>query len=210
MNPIERLTEIFRHFPGIGERQAKRFVYYLLTRDQSALHTLSETIKELKSTTASCALCARFFEVKHEAKTVCNICANAKRDTKTLLIVPKDQDLEVVEKSKAYNGLYFVLGGTIPLLDKEPERRIRQVKLLERVTAKPEFTPTEIIIGTSVNAEGEYTAGYITDLIKDELKRKSLADIQISILGRGLSTGTELEYSDKDTLSNALKTRQAR
>lgn len=214
MNPIERLTEIFRHFPGIGERQAKRFVYYLLSRDKEALSSLSKTIESLRDTVLQCALCARMFEKKNNAgatmqnqnsETVCSICTNHDRDTELLMLVPRDQDLDVIEKSRTYKGLYFVLGGTIPLLEKNPSMRIRQDKLLKRIFEAPsDKKPTEIIIATNLNADGEFTKDYIQNLLADKART---AGISVSTLGRGLSTGTELEYSDSDTLKFALQSR---
>ncbi len=216
MDPISRLTEIFRHFPGIGPRQAKRFVYYLLTRDKSTLNFLSQTVSDLKDSISLCDMCFRYFEDKNATLTsraeklkqgplICNICSNAARDQKLLLVVPHDQDLEVIEKSHSYNGLYFVLGGTIPILEKAPEDKVRIKELLMRVkNGLDGKMPAEIIVGTSVNPEGENTASHIYDVLKPITTEKSIA---LSFLGRGLSTGTELEYSDSDTLKFAFQSR---
>lgn len=108
MNPIERLTEYFMHFPGIGPRQAKRFVYYLLTRDPETLGMLSDSIKTLKTTIRSCKMCFRFFPKRNlkndKDENVCNICGGD-RDHSILMVVPRDNDLEQIEKSKAYKGI---------------------------------------------------------------------------------------------------------
>ena len=117
------------------------------------------------------------------------------------MIVSRDVDFEVIEKSKVYNGYYFILGGVIPILDKEPEKRVRLQELTERIK-KGDLK--EIILSLNATADGEHTA----DFIKNYIKEKVFGDITVSILGRGLSTGAELEYSDADTIKNALKNRE--
>lgn len=209
MNSIQKLIEIFSHFPGIGPRQAKRFVYYLLTRNNGAVDELVKNISSLKTDVASCIDCKRYFEKKNNKAELCNICADQNRDRSTLMIVQRDIDLESVEKNGGFNGIYFVLGGSVPILEKEPEKRIRVKELTEFITKK--FNPPpqgsgearEIILGVSANPEGENTADFIKKLLAPLLKK----GIIISMLGKGLSTGTELEYTDPETLKNALKNR---
>jgi len=114
------------------------------------------------------------------------------------MIVARDSDFETVEKSGAYTGLYFILGGTVPILDKEPEKRIRLGKLLEQVGSN-KFK--EIILSLNTTPDGENTA----DIVKNSIKTTAA---KITILGRGLSTGAELEYVDGETIRNALRNRQ--
>lgn len=126
------------------------------------------------------------------------------------MIVSRDIDLQAMEKSRAYEGLYFVLGGTVPILDDAPQRRIRQTELEETVTSRSNDIAggsplKEIIVATSVNPEGEHTALYIGTLLKPIAEGKN---IKITTLGRGLSTGTEIEYSDADTIKSALENRK--
>lgn len=195
MNPIDTLSEIFAHFPGIGPRQAKRFVYYLLSRDRGTVETFVDAVEKLRAETAQCTECKRYY-VKGTNKSVCNICSDTHRDTALLMIVPRDADLEAVEKSGSFKGLYFVLGGSLPILEKEPEKRIR-IKELESRIKRDKSKLKEIILAMNANAEGENT----TDFIKSRLQDTG---ISISELGRGLSTGSELEYADPETLKNAL------
>lgn len=112
------------------------------------------------------------------------------------MIVPRDADFEAVEKSGSYKGLYFVLGGSLPILEKEPERRIR-IKDLDARIKRDTGKIKEIILAMNANAEGENTADFIKEKFKSE-------GITFSELGRGLSTGSELEYADPETLKNAL------
>ncbi len=209
MDPITRLSEIFRHFPGIGPRQAKRFVYYLLTRDKKVLKELSDHLLELRDIVRMCEDCYRFFEFKpHTSATSdakCSICRNTHRDRTLIMIVAKDQDLETIEKSKTFHGVYFVLGGTIPLLDKAPEQAVRLREFRKRIEKGiKEDNLAEVIIAQNMNTEGEYTSSFIQGEL-EEMKQKH--PFIISLLGRGLSTGTELEYSDSETLKFALGSR---
>jgi recombination protein RecR len=204
MNAIEKLTELFRDFPGIGSRQSKRFVYFLLSRNRVYLEELSNLILDIKKEIRICPLCFRFF-AKKGTLALCSVCADPNRDHATLLLVEKDVDFENVEKSHAYPGMYFVMGGAISILEKKPEDKVRLKELILRV--KEEATKNglkEIIIAFSINAEGENTAHVVEETIRPLLEKH---DLKITHLGRGLSTGSELEYADSDTLKSAFKNR---
>ncbi len=203
MDAINKLIEYFTEFPGIGPRQSKRFVYFLLTRDQGYLNELSGLIAEIRKNIRACAQCMRFYTLDASNSPLCSICKDPKRDASLLMLVSRDVDLETIERSHFYNGYYFVLGGTVPILEKNPDQRIRQRELLRMIETKKEKLK-EIILSMNANADGENTSDYLRQL----LAPLSEAGIKISILGRGLSTGTELEYSDSDTIKNALKNRE--
>lgn len=214
MDAFNKLEEIFRRFPGIGPRQAKRFVYHLLTQSKGEMQDFTSLLGQLHSYTATCPECGRFFTVSETEKqteqisgksSVCSICRDQNRDRSVLMVVSKDIDLLAVEKSRAFSGVYFVLGGNIPILDEAPEHRIRQKELLARVESlKANSQLSEVILATSVNPEGEHTAQYLSSLLRPVLETA----VRITALGRGLSTGTELEYSDSDTLRSALENRR--
>jgi recombination protein RecR len=195
-NPLEALTSLFREFPGIGPRQAERFTYHLLSGTNASREQLAKEILNLGSKVSLCPSCFKFHT---ESSNLCSICKNPNRDKNILLVVAKDTDLSSVEKSHAYNGLYFVLGGTIPLLEKKPEDHVRMQELKSRLVGKD--SPKEIIFAMNTTSEGEYTREVVELYIQAVLKEKN---IKTSILGRGLSTGTEIEYSDSETLKSAL------
>lgn len=203
MDSQRRLEEIFSHFPGIGPRQAKRFVYYILSRSNSTIKEFIDLLQEVKNNTAECSSCRRFFiENRSSKKSACPICTDMSRDTSTLMVLARDSDFESVEKSGAFKGLYFILGGTVPILDKEPEKRIRLEKLLQNISANKNLK--EIILSMNTTPEGEHTG----DIIREAIANLPIAQkIKISVLGRGLSTGTELEYVDSETIKNALQNR---
>lgn len=196
MNSIDKLTEIFSHFPGIGPRQAKRFVYYILMRNTNFSEDLIRAVENIKKEVVQCTECLRFFPKNGHPASVCSICSDITRDNSLLMIVPRDIDLEVIERSGSYHGFYFVLGGALPILEKEPEKRIR-LNELKKFLDKKNGALKEIILAMNANSEGENTADYIKENFKSPTR-------EFSLLGRGLSTGAELEYADPETLKNAL------
>lgn len=205
MDPIENLTEYFRKFPGIGPRQARRFVYHLLTQSKEQIDGLLASVQNVRKSISVCPSCFRYFtapdHLKDATGALCTVCGNSARDRELLMVVARDIDFQAVEKSRAYNGLYFVLGGTVPILDDAPHLHIRQTELLQTIVSRP--TLKEVIVATNVNPEGEHTALYISTLLKKETTVP-----KVTTLGRGFSTGTEIEYSDTDTIKSALENRR--
>ncbi len=203
MDTIDKLTEIFKEFPGIGERQARRFVYFLMSRSPAYNENLSGLMKDLKKEVAQCKECFRFFILNQKKDKSCDICNNVNTDASILMVVEKDSDLESVKKSRVYNGRYFILGGLVPIVEKNTKSRIRIEELKQAMSAGKNLK--EIILAFSLSPQGDHTDSYVRDQIKDVAQKSG---IKVSSLGKGLSTGTELEYSDNDTLKNALKNRQ--
>lgn len=202
MDNIRKLEEIFAKFPGIGPRQARRFVYHILSRPSSVVNDFIHLLSEVRKQTFECIQCHRLFISQSQSKDLCGICSDKSRDNTTILIVARDSDFETVEKSRAYNGLYFILGGTIPILDKEPERRIRLETLLNHIKNRSNFK--EVILSLNTTPDGENTAEIVRGALEKIIDNNQ---IKITVLGRGLSTGAELEYADSDTIKFALKNR---
>ena len=157
MNTINKLTEIFSKFPGIGPRQSKRFVYFLLTRNNGSLEELSKLILELKKEVTVCESCQRFFPKTSQSK-ICDVCTDKNRENGMLMVVERDADFENIEKSGAFGGKYFILGGKVPILEKNPEQKIRVTELKERVQDK---NLKEIVLALSVSPDGENTEKYV-------------------------------------------------
>ncbi len=202
MDTIDKLTEIFKEFPGIGERQARRFVYFLMSRNGEYASNLTRLVAELKKEISQCNECYIFF-ISNNGK-ICDICKDPNTDSSLLMIVEKDSDLESVRKSRVYLGKYFILGGLVPIVEKTTKSRVRIEELKNR-TSKEGLNLKEIILAFSLSPQGDHTDFYVRSQLKEVIE---INNIKISSLGRGLSTGTELEYSDNDTLKNALKNRQ--
>lgn len=208
MDAIARLIAFFERFPGIGPRQAERFVQFLLRSSPALRRELAELIGELGGSVHQCAECMRFFG---GAEKLCGICRNPERDKQYLAVVASDADLAALEKSGTYRGHYFVLGGTIHLASEKTDGlRIKQ--LLERVkkgvmgdlpAGRQERGLKEVILAFPANPEGDATA----TRVREEIKSQG-APLAITSLGRGLSTGSELEYADPETIKNALETRR--
>ncbi len=223
MDNLSRLIEIFSHFPGIGPRQARRFAYYLLGKPQSFINDFVKLVGEVKNASNQCSECQRLFiDRSTRPRLVCNICSDASRDGSTLMVVARDSDFESIEKSGAYRGVYFILGGTVPILDKEPEKRIRLKSLLTRVSGLVTSTPPaslsassnktsqlkEIILSLNTTPDGENTADIVHKSLNKLTQDNPAKDtLKITVLGRGLSTGAELEYVDGETIKNAFKNR---
>lgn len=206
MDVIDKLALIFKEFPGIGERQARRFVYFLMSRTPAYASNLSSLILELKKDIAQCRECFRFFlHQKSSAEDICDICASNATDASTLLVVEKDSDLESVRKSRTYQGKYFILGGLVPIVEKTTRDHVRIEELKKKIAREKNNGLSEVILAFSISPQGDHTDMYVRQELEDVANK---SNIKISSLGKGLSTGTELEYSDSDTLKNALKNRQ--
>ena len=202
-DPIEKLSRYFKEFPGIGERQAKRFVYFLLHKNPNYVKELGDNINSIKDLIHQCPSCFLFFEGGKDE--LCDVCKDTKTDRTSLLIIEKDADYENIKKSKNYDGMYFILGGLAPIVTKETPTFLRLKELLSTIESRAKSSNLkEIIIALSLNPQGEHTDMYLREKIsplQDKYKFKVVS------LGRGLSTGTELEYSDGETIKNALKNR---
>jgi len=210
-DPIEKLSKYFKEFPGIGERQSKRFVYFLLHKNPSYVKELGDNILSLKDYIHQCPSCFLFFKgIKDE---LCDVCKNPKTDRTSLLIIEKDADYESIKRSRNYSGIYFILGGLIPIVTKETPNFVRIKELLNTVEIRAKGPASsqggnklkEVILALSLNPQGEHTDMYLREKMSPLQKKYNF---KIVSLGRGLSTGTELEYSDGETIKNALLNRQ--
>lgn len=204
MDSLSKLSDLFMKFPGIGPRQARRFVYFLLREDNRYRGELARLIADISDRVTQCSACGRFFEQRtNNGHAECPICSDPSRESGVLMIVEKDADLEVVERSGCYRGRYFVLGGTLPLTESTTDRWPRLATLKEKVVARGEIK--EIVLALSLTTEGEHTAILLTELLTPGAEHRN---IKISALGRGLSSGLEIEYSDSETLRQALENRK--
>lgn len=203
MNELDRLQDLLSRFPGIGPRQARRFAYFLMQVPQDYIDQLVDSLSVLRSNKYHCTHCNRiYFKTnKHNQSDKCPTCADPERESGKLLIVAKQADFENIEQAHVWRGQYFILGRTVRLSDKNPENSLPMGLLLQRLQ---EFDLEEIVFGLPINPEGEYTVDTIEDTIADVVKT---AKIKVSHLGRGLSVGSELEYSDPQTISAALENR---
>ncbi len=201
MDPLERLTSLFERFPGIGPRQAGRFVQFLLRSSPAIRRELIDALSTLGSGVHQCPECMRF-HAGHQK--ICGICGNPQRDPKTLAVIATDTDLAALERSGTFRGTYFVIGGTVSLASEKGDN-LRTMQLIESIVARVETGLEEVILAFPANPEGDATLIFIRENLTPIAE---LSGITVSSLGRGLSTGSELEYADPDTLKSAFANRR--
>lgn len=191
---IEQLTRLFLKFPGIGARQAKRFAYFILSQQESYVKNLSASLLTARSFAQTCTRCFRIYE---GSAGMCHLCADSSRDQHTIVVVEKTADIDVFSKTD-YHGLFFVLGGLIPITQKSIIDGTNATSLITRISTEKNIT--EIILAFPLTPNGDHTDSVIRELLSENT-------VTISSLGRGLSTGTELEYADPVSLEASLKKR---
>lgn len=192
---LAEFRKLLEKLPGIGPRQAARFIWAMLDFSAEEREKLSELIGVLDKNLTRCVECFRASK-----SSPCSFCTiPSQRDRSKIMVLEKDSDLLNIEKSKIYGGLYHVLGGALdPLEDSAGATRERVKALYLRAES---VKPKEIILALSPTKMGEFTASYITKILEP-------LNIKITRLGRGLATGTDLEYADEMTLRQALDNRK--
>lgn len=203
---VQKLIDLFTKFPGIGPRQATRFVFFLLKNGNGLSQELITTLTELNRSIISCPNCFRAMEKKENA-ALCDTCADTRRTATQIAILEKESDMHNLEKIGDYRGHYHILGGVISPLDSDSPRRLHLRELYMRVESLLKTYKTcEVILATNPTTEGDTTALYIEQILKP--LRNHYPQLTLSRLGRGLSLGSELEYTDEITLKNALQNRK--
>lgn len=198
--PVSKLIDAFSKLPGIGPKTASRLVYFLLRSDESIATTLAQALQELKANTLFCNICHNIAD-----RNPCSICANSQRDHSIICIVQEPLDVQAIERTRAFHGVYHVLHGAIsPMEGKGPDDlKIPQlIKRLQQGNPAPDGAETpiavkEILLATNPNLEGDATAMYIARLVKP-------LGIRVTRLAHGLPVGGDLEYADDITLGRAL------
>ena len=194
---FRQTVRLFQKLPGVGPRQAARFIMALLDKDESELKELGQAIANLKKEIRFCHECFNISE-----NNLCHVCMDNKRDNSKLLVVEKVTDLDSVEKTGLYKGLYHVLGGAINPLDGATPETLKFLELARRTDKLTGDKDIELIIATNPSTTGETTALYIRDLLQN---RKG---VTLTRLGRGLASGSNLEHADELTLKHALESRK--
>lgn len=204
MNTLDSLIRYFETFPGVGGRQAKRFAFHILRMGEADTKELAKLIEHIKHRVTECSSCYRYFANENSKNTYCSICSSSNRNHNRLLVVERDSDIQAIERAGIFDGLYFILGGTVPLLNAKDNTKLRGGTLKATVQTRIPEGLEEIILGFSISPDGENTARFVESIIADLATEH---EIKISHLGRGLSTGSELEYADAETIRNALQNR---
>ena len=194
---FQKLIDFFTKLPVIGPRQATRLVLAMFEWPAAELEEFSKLVADAKAGTTLCKECFNFADDGR-----CAICASVKRDQTRIAVVEKVTDLESMEKTGAFKGVYHVLGGAINPAEGGLPEKLKVAELISRIKKLKKLTlDIEIILATNPNTHGETTALYL----KEELRPLK---VKVTRLARGLAAGSSVEYADEITLANALKHRK--
>ena len=191
---LESLIEALRCLPGIGPKSAQRMAYYLMQRDRPGAQRLADALQLALGALRHCERCNTFTEAE-----ICDRCSSAKRDASLLCVVETPVDMNMMEQTQAYSGLYYVLMGRVSPLDGIGPRELQLERLLARVS---DGVVREVILATNFTNEGEVTAHYLSEMFKS-------LGLRVSRIARGVPVGGELEYVDSGTLAQAVRERKS-
>ena len=192
MNALDQLAESFSRLPGIGKKSAMRISNHLLKADQVFLENFAKQLVELHSRIHQCSECGSYTETDP-----CQICTNPLRERNLMCVVEQPQDVQTIENSGEFRGIFHVLGALISPLEGIGPDQLPIGKLLERIKKE---NVTEVIIATNPTVEGDTTALYIQQILKQ-------TNVKVSRLASGLPVGGDLEYADKLTLARSFRGR---
>jgi recombination protein RecR len=190
---LENSILLLSRLQGIGSRSARRILFDLMKKKDSLLLPLINTLEQLHENISHCNSCFNL-----DVQNPCSICANPNRSHETICVVEDISSLWAIEKTKNYDGVYFVLGGNLSAQKHQTPENLHIDKLIKKAN---EGTVKELILATSATIEGQITNNYIHDNITNP-------NIKFSILAQGIPVGGEIDYLDEVTLSTALKLRK--
>lgn len=190
---IRRLIDLFNILPGIGPKTSERFVFFLLTQSESDLQRFAQAFMELKKTLVTCQLCGQYADT-----SLCSICRDNERDRTKMCVVAFSQDIQPIEKTGRYRGLYHVLGGVINQIENITPDDLHIDTLFKRLNNNG-FQ--ELLIATNPDVEGETTALYLAKMVQS-------LPLRVTRLARGLPVGADIEYADEITLASAIEGRR--
>lgn len=190
---IARLIDELKHLPGIGQKTAQRLAFHLLRADREQALALADAIREAKEKIRECSVCNNITD-----QDPCIFCASSSRDRKLICVVEDATNIQAVEKTRQFSGLYHVLGGALSPLQGIGPDQLKIKSLIERLKGGG---VEEIIIATNPTAEGEATAVYLSKLIKP-------LGVRVTRIAMGIPVGSDLEYADEVTMLKAMEGRR--
>ncbi|MBS3936514.1 MAG: recombination mediator RecR [Sulfuritalea sp.] len=191
---LEELIGALRCLPGVGPKSAQRIAYHLLQHDTRGAERLARALDQAVKVLRRCCRCNNFTEAE-----VCERCLSPRRNPAQLCVVEMPADLNTMEQTQAFNGLYYVLMGRLSPLDGVGPRELAFDRLLARAC---DGVVKEVILATNMTPEGEATAHYLAEMLHAR-------GIQVSRIARGLPLGSEIEYSDAASVAQALIERRS-
>lgn len=190
---IQKLTDELERLPGIGPKSAQRIVYYLLNIETDSAMRLADAIEEVKRTVHFCTQCFNYAE-----SDICDICASPRRDRTIICVVSEPKDIQPIERTGVFDGVYHVLGGALSPIDGIGPEDLRVAELMARLASSD---VSEVVVATNPNIEGETTATYLARLIAP-------LGIRVTRPASGLPVGGDLEFADELTLGRAIEARR--
>lgn len=190
---LDQLIQLLSKLPGLGPRSARRAALQLIKRKDSVMRPLANALAEVAEHVNPCSTCGNLDTIDP-----CHICDNAKRDNTSICVIEDVADLWALERAGTFRGQYHVIGGTLSALDGVGPDDLNIVSLIERALMD---NITEVIIATNATVDGQTTAHYIADRLKD-------CNVAVTRLAHGVPVGGELDYLDDGTLTAALKSRR--
>jgi recombination protein RecR len=190
---ITRLIDELKHLPGIGQKTAQRLAFFLLRADRDQALALADAIRDAKEKIRECSICNNITDADP-----CLFCASSTRDKRLICVVEDATNIQAVEKTRQFSGLYHVLGGALSPLQGIGPDQLKIKSLIERLKSG---AVEEIIIATNPTAEGEATAVYLSKLIKP-------LGVRVTRIAMGIPVGSDLEYADEVTMSKAMEGRR--
>lgn len=190
---IENLIDVFTNLPGIGKRSAARFTLHILKNRHTQIANFIDALKQVGDNVKECNICGNL-----DSTSPCHICQDPKRSTSLLCIIENVEDLWAIERSNAFKGKYHILGGVLSAVKGIAPDDLNLNTLLRRIE---EHEVTEVILATNPTLDGQTTALFITNIIKDKVEK-------ISQLAHGIPLGSELDYIDEATLDAAFSARR--
>ncbi len=193
--PMSRLIEQLRKLPGVGTKSAQRYAFHILRSSDSDADALADAIRELKSSLRLCSICNNITDVDP-----CVYCTSATRNRRLVCLVEEPTNINSVEKSRGYVGVYHVLHGTLSPLNGVGPDDLRLNNLLARLE---QGEVDEVIVATNPTTEGEATAVYVAERL-----REIQPGIRLTRIATGIPAGSDIEYADEVTMTRAIEGRR--
>lgn len=187
--PLDRLTEQLEQLPGIGRKSAARLAFHLLYMPAERAEALADAVTTARERIHECAVCCNLTDAEQ-----CPVCTDARRDRSVICVVEDPRNVVAIERTREYNGLYHVLHGTISPMDGRGPEQLRVKELLHRLEDEG---VTEVIMATNPTVEGDYTAVYLSRLLKP-------LGVRVTRLAYGIPVGGDIEYADEITIGRSL------
>ncbi len=191
--PMTRLIDELRKLPGVGTKSAQRFAFHILRSTDNDANALAESIRALKQALRLCSVCNNVTDIDP-----CSYCTNPTRSQRQICVVEEPTNIDSIEKTRSWNGVFHVLHGTLSPVNGVGPEQLRLTNLWPRLAEAD-----EVVLATSPTTEGEATARYLADEV-----HKQHPDLRLTRIATGVPAGSDIEYADEVTMTRALENRR--